>query len=208
MSKPPAALRSRVLLLPRDDIDTDQIIPVPFLGGHDDESMAAGLFRNWRDSDPAFPLNARDAPEKRLLMAGRNFGCGSSREHAVWALKAFGFRAVIARGFADIFYENALSNSLIPLNIRDDQHEALLAILNADPSLVVEVDLEGSRLLVSDGHAVSFEPIHSFRKRMLLRHQDDLTLLLGLRQNCRDYVDSVRCHQDARARLAAGPPTP
>jgi 3-isopropylmalate/(R)-2-methylmalate dehydratase small subunit len=204
VSKPQAALRSRVLLIPRDDIDTDQIIPVPFLGGHDEESMATGLFRNWRDSDPAFPLNAPDAPERRLLLVGRNFGCGSSREHAVWALKAFGFRAVIARGFADIFYENALSNALIPLKLRDDQHQALLARLNAAPSLLVEVDLVNNRLLISDGTAVAFEAIHAFRKRMLLRRQDDLTVLLGLKENCRDYVDSVRCHEEARARLGAG----
>lgn len=208
MLNPQTPLRSRVLLIPRDDIDTDQIIPVPFIDRHDDESMATGLFRNWRDSDPGFALNALDASDRHVLVAGRNFGCGSSREHAVWALKAFGVRAVIARGFADIFYENALSNALLPVNVNDAQHRALLARLDNDPSLLVEVDLENNHLLVSDGSVIAFERFRPFRRSMALRGQDDLTLLMGLKEQCRRYVRSARSHEEIRTRLATDPPAP
>jgi 3-isopropylmalate/(R)-2-methylmalate dehydratase small subunit len=132
--------------LSRDDVDTDQIIPARFLKTTSRAGLGAHLFADWRrDADgrprPEFILNAPAAAGARILVAGRNFGCGSSREHAPWALADFGFRAVVAASFADIFRQNALKNGLLPIVLPEAVHAGLLALVGREPGLVMSVDL-------------------------------------------------------------------
>ncbi len=131
-------LRSRVVVVPANDIDTDQIIPARFLKTTDKAGLGASLFADWRyaaDGTPKadFPLNAPRAPGAQVLLAGENFGCGSSREHAPWALTGFGFRGVVSTSFADIFQNNALKNGLLPVAIDAASHAALLEQLAKAP---------------------------------------------------------------------------
>ena len=141
----------------RDDVDTDQIIPARFLKTTNKSGLGSALFADWRyDSHgvprPEFALNAPDAVGTHILVAGRNFGCGSSREHAVWALGAWGFRVVVARSFADIFRQNALKNGLLPVAVTPELHAALLArARRARPAVVVTIDLEAQRVSLPDG---------------------------------------------------------
>ena len=140
-------LAARTVVVNRDDIDTDQIIPARFLKTTDKSNLAAALFADWRYADGGsaradFPLNAPDAAGAEILVGGRNFGCGSSREHAVWAIAAGGFRAVIAPSFADIFRNNAAKNGLLAVAVEPEVHAAILAARATHASLVVTIDLE------------------------------------------------------------------
>ena len=170
---------SRMVPLPVDNIDTDQIIPARFLKTITKEGLDKQLFNDWRyDADgnpkPDFILNQPRAQGAAILLAGDNFGCGSSREHAPWALTQFGFRAIISTSFADIFKGNALKNSLLPIAVPADVHANLLA---AGPDTEVTVDLAAQHLLLPDGTAVLFD-VDPFAKQCLLEGVDELGYIL------------------------------
>jgi 3-isopropylmalate/(R)-2-methylmalate dehydratase small subunit len=165
-------ITSRAIPLPVDDIDTDQIIPARFLKVTSREGLVA--FADWRAATkPAAVLEKPEMQGRQILIAGRNFGCGSSREHAPWALLGAGFRAVIAASFADIFKNNALKNGLLPIEV----DEATLAKLHAHPDAELEIDLD-AQLLLAPGVAARF-PIEPFAKKCLLEGVDELGYLLS-----------------------------
>jgi 3-isopropylmalate/(R)-2-methylmalate dehydratase small subunit len=175
-------LTARVAVLPVNDIDTDQIIPARFLKTTDKSGLGKSLFADWRyqaDGSPKadFVLNQPGAAGAQVLLAGDNFGCGSSREHAPWALTGFGFRAIVSTSFADIFRSNALKNGLLPVAIDAAAHAALLAALRADPSAQVTVDLASQTLTLPGGQRVAF-PIDAFARTCLLDGVDELGYIL------------------------------
>jgi 3-isopropylmalate/(R)-2-methylmalate dehydratase small subunit len=184
-------IQSRAVLLPHDDIDTDQIIPARFLKVTSRDGLGVHLFQDWRyDAGGApkaeFALNAPGASGSQVLIAGHNFGCGSSREHAPWALCDFGFRAVVAGSFADIFRSNALKNGLLPVALGADQHARLCAARQADPSLVVTVDLE-QQVVGWTGQSPLPFPVDPFARRCLLDGVDELGYLLSLQPEIEAY---------------------
>jgi 3-isopropylmalate/(R)-2-methylmalate dehydratase small subunit len=162
----------------RNDIDTDQIIPARFLKTVNRAGLADQLFNDWR-ADPTFVLNDPAMAGRQILLAGDNFGCGSSREHAPWALTAWGFRAVVSSSFADIFRNNALKNSLLPVAVTPEQLRDLEALVAADPSAELTVDLEAQELRLPDGTSLPFS-VDPFARRMLLAGTDELGYLLSL----------------------------
>lgn len=172
-------LRSRTVVMATTNIDTDQIIPARFLTTTTKEGLGAQLFADWRyDASgapkPDFVLNTPAAQGCQVLVAGRNIGCGSSREHAPWALVDFGFRAVISTEIADIFRNNSLKNGLLPVIVDAATHEWLLA----NPGVVVTLDLETRELGLPDGRKVTF-PVEAFARFCLLNGTDELGYLLG-----------------------------
>jgi 3-isopropylmalate/(R)-2-methylmalate dehydratase small subunit len=173
---------SRVLPMPVDNIDTDQIIPARFLKTISKEGLDKQLFYDWRydaegNPKPDFLLNKPEAKGAEILLAGDNFGCGSSREHAPWALTQFGFRAVVSTSFADIFKSNALKNSLLPIVVPREIHGELFRAVEADPQYTVTVDLAAQKLVLPDGRAVEF-PVDAFSKHCLLEGVDELGYIL------------------------------
>jgi 3-isopropylmalate/(R)-2-methylmalate dehydratase small subunit len=181
-SRPFDAFTSTYVVLPIDNVDTDQIIPARFLKTIERTGLGGAAFYDWRchpDGTPnaAFPLNQPAAVDARVLVTGRNFGCGSSREHAVWALLGAGFRAVVSTAFADIFRGNALGNGLLPIQV-DAAVVERLAVAARDGSRTVSVDLDSQTLIMPDGDAIQF-PIAPFAKHCLLHGIDDLDFLLG-----------------------------
>ena len=173
---------SRVIALPMDNIDTDQIIPARFLKTTDKAGLGPSLFADWRyDAEgrprPDFVLNRPEAQGAQVLLAGDNFGCGSSREHAPWALAGFGFRAVVSTSFADIFRSNALKNGLLPIIVDGGTHRRLLDSLAREPQAEVTVDLAALTLKLPGGAEVSF-PFDGFARDCLLEGVDELGYLL------------------------------
>jgi 3-isopropylmalate/(R)-2-methylmalate dehydratase small subunit len=173
---------STLVALPVDNIDTDQIIPARFLKTISKESLGKLLFYDWRYDAGGKPradfvLNQPHAQEAEILLAGENFGCGSSREHAAWALRQFGFRAVIASSFGEIFRQNALKNALLPVVVSRQIHQELLALAAADAGVKVAVDLAEQVLLLPDGRAIAF-PIDGFSRHCLLEGIDELDYIL------------------------------
>jgi len=169
---------SKTVVFPVDNIDTDQIIPARFLKTISKEGLDQQLFNDWRydangQPKPDFVLNRPEAKGAQVLVAGDNFGCGSSREHAPWALTQFGFRAVISTSFADIFKGNSLKNGLLPIVVPADVHAALIA----SPGAVVKIDLASQTLTLPGGRAVEF-PIDAFSKQCLLDGVDELGYIL------------------------------
>jgi 3-isopropylmalate/(R)-2-methylmalate dehydratase small subunit len=177
-------LTSRAVALPMDDVDTDQIIPARFLKVTDKASLGANLFSDWREK-PDFVLNRPEAEGAQILVAGRNFGCGSSREHAPWAMLGHGFRAVVSSSFADIFRANALKNGLLPVEVDDATHARLLA----EPGTLT-IDLASTTLTLEDGTQVTF-PIDPFAQKCLLEGLDELTYLLS-------HLKAVEAHEARR----------
>jgi len=177
--KPFTNFESRLVPLPNNNIDTDQIIPARFLKTTSKEGLDKQLFCDWRyDSDgnpkPDFILNQPRAKGAEVLLAGDNFGCGSSREHAPWALTQFGFRAVISTSFADIFKQNALKNSLLPIVVSPEVHAELLAL---PPDAKVSIDLVAQKLKLPSGRTVEF-PVDAFSKHCLVNGVDELGYIL------------------------------
>lgn len=175
---------SHVVALPNDDIDTDQIIPGRYLKITDRANLGEALFADWRyDASgaprPEFVLNRAESANARVLIAGNNFGCGSSREHAPWALVSWGFRAVISTAYADIFRSNAIGNALLPIVLEPAAHARLLAQVTADPTAQVAIDLETRSITFPDGEVQNF-PIDSFDRYCLLQGVDRLGFLLDL----------------------------
>ena len=175
-------LTSRVIALSANDVDTDQIIPAQFLKVTDKHGLADALFYHWRYNDDKSPrqdfvLNKHESKGAQILLAGDNFGCGSSREHAPWALTSYGFRAVISTSFADIFRNNSLKNGLIPIIVDEETHKMLFDLVEEVPQMEVAVDLE-SQTLSFPGGTVHF-PIDPFNKTCLLNGVDELGYILG-----------------------------
>jgi 3-isopropylmalate/(R)-2-methylmalate dehydratase small subunit len=184
-------LTSRVIPFPVANIDTDQIIPARFLKATDKAGMGDHLFADWRyDAGgaprPDFVLNRPEFAGAQILLAGDNFGCGSSREHAPWALTAYGFRAVISTSFADIFRNNALKNGLLPVCVDSDTHRTLFDMVEESPALAVTIDLQSQRLSLPGGVEASF-PIDNFSKTCLLKGVDELGYLLGFVEQIAAY---------------------
>jgi 3-isopropylmalate/(R)-2-methylmalate dehydratase small subunit len=168
------AFESKMVVIPRDNIDTDQIIPARFLKTISKIGLGDQLFCDWRyDSDgkpkPDFVLNKPESKARQVLLAGDNFGCGSSREHAPWALTQYGFRAVISTSFADIFKNNSLKNSLLPIVVPPEVHAELLK----NPEAPVKIDLAAQTLTLPSGSKVEF-PVDNFAKHCLLEGIDEL----------------------------------
>ncbi|MFW5708654.1 MAG: 3-isopropylmalate dehydratase small subunit [Chloroflexota bacterium] len=177
--------------MPINDIDTDQIIPARYLKVTDKNGLGSACFADWRyesDGTPKadFVLNQPQHDSAQVLVAGHNFGCGSSREHAPWALMAAGFKAVVSTDFADIFRNNALKNGLLPIIVDEETHRQLISLAEEEPSSLVEVDLESQRLTLPDGRSVHF-PIDGFSKQCLLRGVDQLGYLLDLKNSVIAY---------------------
>jgi len=177
--EPFTLLTSRTLVLPAHDIDTDQIIPARFLTTTTRTGLGRHLFADWRYDERGaaradFVLNRPEAAGCRILVAGRNFGCGSSREHAPWALIDHGFRAVVSTGFADIFRNNALKNGLLPVIV----DESTGAWLISHPGALVTIDVEHTSLTLPTGATVSF-PLEAFARHCLLEGVDELGFLLA-----------------------------
>ena len=177
--KPFTNFESRLVPLPNNNIDTDQIIPARFLKTTSKEGLDKQLFCDWRydnqgNPKPDFILNQPRAKGAEVLLAGDNFGCGSSREHAPWALTQFGFRAVISTSFADIFKQNALKNSLLPIVVSPEVHAELLGL---PPDAKVSVDLVAQKLKLPSGRTVEF-PVDEFSKHCLVNGVDELGYIL------------------------------
>ena len=175
-------LTSRVIALPVNDIDTDQIIPARFLKATDKDGMGNNLFADWRyntDGSPKtdFVLNQPESEGCQILLVGDNFGCGSSREHAPWALTGYGFSAVISTSFADIFCNNALKNGLLPILMDKKTHQMLFDLVEGAPRTELTVEL-ASQTLSFPGGSISF-PIDPFNKTCLLNGVDELGYIMG-----------------------------
>ncbi len=169
---------SKMVQMPIDNIDTDQIIPARFLKTISKDGLGDQLFNDWRydaagKPKPDFILNQAQAKTRQVLLAGDNFGCGSSREHAPWALTQYGFRAVISTSFADIFKQNSLKNSLLPIVVSRDVHAKLFQA----PEGTVKIDLTSRSLTLPDGTAVEFE-VDNFARHCLLEGVDELGYIL------------------------------
>jgi 3-isopropylmalate/(R)-2-methylmalate dehydratase small subunit len=179
--EPIRTIRSRFVLLPVDDADTDQIIPARFLKTTSRAGLGAHLFADRRGPD--FPLDRPEARGAHILVAGRNFGCGSSREHAPWALSDAGFRAIIALGIADIFRANAIKNGIVPIVV----DEAFHARLTASPGAEVIIDLDMLLVTIENGPSVSFS-LDPFARHCLMAGVDELGLLLA-------QIDSIAAYE-------------
>lgn len=183
-------LTSRVMPLPVNDIDTDQIIPAQFLKVTDKNGLADVLFFHWRFNDDGSPkqdfvINKSEYKGAQILLAGDNFGCGSSREHAPWALVAHGFRAVISTSFADIFRSNSLKNGLIPVIVDQATHKMLFDLIEEVPNAELTVDLEAQTLTFPHGSATF--PIDPFNKACLLNGVDELGYIMGFEEQIAEF---------------------
>ena len=185
------SLTSHVVVLPINDVDTDQIIPARFLKATDKAGLGANLFADWRytaDGSPKqdFVLNQPRSHDAAILLAGDNFGCGSSREHAPWALIGFGFRAVISTSFADIFRNNALKNGLLPIVVDAPTHRALFDLIAEVPDAQLSIDLAAQTITLPSGQTATF-PIDGFSKTCLLNGVDELGYLMGFEKEIAAY---------------------
>ncbi len=179
--EPISTFSGTCVALPIANIDTDQIIPARFLKATDKQGMGDNLFADWRydaqgQPKPDFPLNRPEAEGAQILVAGHNFGCGSSREHAPWALQGYGFKAVISTYFADIFRNNALKVGLLPVVVDDETYHQLVSMAEEDPQTAVTIDLAAQQVRLPDGQAIRF-PIDAFAKYCLLNGVDQLGFL-------------------------------
>ena len=183
MPEPIQTFRSKMIPIPTPNVDTDQIIPARYLKVTDKHQLGQYLFSDWRYRDgepiPDFILNRPEMRGRAVLLAGDNFGCGSSREHAPWALTDYGLKAIISTSFADIFRNNALKNGLLPVVVGSEVYNSLVAALDANPDAEVIVDLEEESLVLPDGQIVHFQ-IDPFARACLLQGVDELGYLLNL----------------------------
>ena len=179
-------LTSTAVPLPIENIDTDQIIPARFLKATTREGFGENLFRDWRydkNGEPKaeFVMNS-PIYGGEILVAGKNFGCGSSREHAAWAIDGAGFRAVVSSFFADIFRNNALNNGLLPVTVSEQMLEAIFAAVNTNPKAELKIDLPAQTIeIVGTEHKESFE-IAPYKKQCLVNGYDDVDFLVSIRE--------------------------
>lgn len=182
-------LKSTAVPLPIENIDTDQIIPARFLKVTTREGFGENVFRDWRydaEGNPKdFVLNDQTYSGK-ILVAGKNFGCGSSREHAAWAIADSGFRVVISSFFADIFKNNALNNALLPVQVSDAFLKKIFETIHKNHRTVITVDLENQKVVLDDGSSESFE-INAYKKTCLINGYDDIDYLLNLRNEIKQF---------------------
>ena len=181
---------SSTTVLPIDDVDTDQIIPARYLTTTERAGIGKALFADWRfdkngNEIADFPLNQPGAAERKILVAGRNFGCGSSREHAPWSLHDFGIRAVISTEIADIFRNNSLKNGLVPVIVDKETHQWLLA----NPGAEVTVDVEACEIRLPDGKAVAF-PIDGFARHCILEGIDQTGYLMQQQDKITEFENN------------------
>jgi 3-isopropylmalate/(R)-2-methylmalate dehydratase small subunit len=189
--EPIKTFSGKTVALPINDIDTDQIIPARYLKVTDKAGLGAACFSDWRyNADgtpkPEFVLNQPEHQGAQVLIGGHNFGCGSSREHAPWALVGAGFKAVISTDFADIFRSNSLKNGLLPIIVDEETHRQLISLAEEDPTMAVTVNLETQTLTLPDGRGVKF-PIDGFSKHCLLNGVDQLGFLIGMDEKIVQY---------------------
>ncbi len=189
--KPLRRVEGSIAPLDRVDVDTDQIIPKQFLKRIERTGYGEMLFRDWRfrdegELDPEFVLNEEAYRSAPILVAGRNFGCGSSREHAAWALTDFGFRTVIAPSFADIFRMNAFQNGLLPVSLSEEEVRHLIETALESPGYSAVVDLKACLVTAEDGFEARFE-VDPFRRRCLLDGTDDIDLILRHENRILEY---------------------
>jgi 3-isopropylmalate/(R)-2-methylmalate dehydratase small subunit len=175
---PVRVIAGRALPLARSDVDTDQIIPAEWLKRVERTGFGAGLFSSWREADRGFVLNRPEHAGATILVAGPNFGTGSSREHAVWALTDYGFRAVVSPRFGDIFRNNATKAGLLPVVVDPEVGEALLREIEADPDLEVTIDVERRTLSAPAAGIEAAFPLDDFTRYRLLEGLDDIGLTL------------------------------
>lgn len=183
---------STAVPMPIEDIDTDQIIPARFLKATSRDGFGDNLFRDWRyvqgnEPKPDFVLNDSTYTGE-ILVAGKNFGCGSSREHAAWALYDYGFKVVVSSFFADIFKGNALNNGLLPVQVSEAFLKELLTAIKANPSIEITVDLP-AQTISFDGKSESFE-VNSYKKECLLNGYDDIDFLVSIKDEIEEYEAS------------------
>jgi len=203
--KPFSRISGVPIPLPLDNVDTDQIVPASFLKGLDREGLTQGLFYGWRfledgSPDPHFVLHQPRYEGNEILLVGENFGCGSSREHAPWALQAWGLRVILGRGFADIFRGNAHRNGLLTVTLSPKKHDGLLSQVRADPGAVVAVDLVSQTVTFPDGTSESFE-VDAFSRHCMLNGLDSLGHLL-------EHLPAIQAFESGRPKWAtinAGP---
>ncbi|MBC8503585.1 MAG: 3-isopropylmalate dehydratase small subunit [Chloroflexi bacterium] len=193
--KPFTTLTSKLIPLPHRNIDTDQIIPARYLKVTDKAGLAEGLFHDWRydaqgTANPNFVLNQPQFQGASILLAGDNFGCGSSREHAPWALVGWGIRAVISTSFADIFRNNALKNGLLPVIVDEGTLQSLFDLTEESPQAEVTIELKTRSLRLPDGSMVEF-PIDAFAHKCLLEGVDQLGYI-------RSFEDQIAAYEFAR----------
>ena len=196
---------SRIIPLPAQNVDTDQIVPARYLKVTDKAGLGEALFRDWRyEADgslknPAFVLDKPEMAGRQILLAGDNFGCGSSREHAPWALVALGVRAVITTSCADIFRGNALKNGLLPINVSPERLTQLFEMTAADADIELTIDLESQVVHLPGDEDLPFD-VDPFAKLMLLRGTDELGYLLGRA----DAIDAWEAAHAARVDTRVG----
>jgi 3-isopropylmalate/(R)-2-methylmalate dehydratase small subunit len=184
MGEPFTMFASKVVPIAAENVDTDQIVPARYLKVTDKAGLAEALFRDWRFEedgslkDPPFILDRPGMAGRKILLVGDNFGAGSSREHAPWALTAWGVRAILSTSYADIFRSNSLKNGVLPIVVDAATHARLVALLQADPDATLTVDLAEGGILLPDGSTIDFE-IDPFAKQMLLAGTDELGYLLS-----------------------------
>jgi 3-isopropylmalate/(R)-2-methylmalate dehydratase small subunit len=183
-------LKSTAVPIAIENIDTDQIIPARFLKATTREGFGENLFRDWRynsDGTPKadFPLNNPKYTGK-ILVAGKNFGCGSSREHAAWAIFDAGFRVVISSFFADIFKGNALNNALLPVQVSDSFLKKILDAVEKNPATSLTVDLQKQEVSLEDGLKESFD-INAYKKTCLMNGYDDIDYLISMRDEIKQF---------------------
>ena len=184
MSQPYTMFTSKVVPLDAENVDTDQIVPARYLKVTDKNGLAEALFRDWRFNedgtlkDPPFILDQPGMGGRQIMLVGDNFGAGSSREHAPWALTAWGVRAIISTGFADIFRSNSLKNGVLPIVVPPEVHQRLWEIVRQDPDAPLTIDLAEEGVLLPDGTTIDFT-IDPFSKRMMLAGTDELGYLLS-----------------------------
>ncbi|HEY5748368.1 MAG TPA: 3-isopropylmalate dehydratase small subunit [Chryseolinea sp.] len=183
-------LKTSAVPLPIENIDTDQIIPARFLKATTREGFGENLFRDWRynsDNTPKADFILNDGTYTgKILVAGKNFGCGSSREHAAWSIYDYGFRVVISSFFADIFKNNALNNALLPVQVSDEFLKKIFANIEKNPSTAITVDLPQQKVTLEDGSSESFD-INAYKKTCLANGYDDIDYLLSLRDEIRHF---------------------
>lgn len=184
MAQPYRVFRSGIIPLPMENVDTDQIVPARYLKVTDKNGLAEALFRDYRFNEdgslkePHFILDRPEMQGRQVLLAGDNFGAGSSREHAPWALTSWGIRAIISTSFADIFNNNSLKNGLLPIRVDPATHRRLFEMVERDPAAQLTIDLSEQGILLPDGSTIGFD-VDPFAKLMLLAGTDELGYLLG-----------------------------
>ncbi|MBZ0278405.1 MAG: 3-isopropylmalate dehydratase small subunit [Anaerolineae bacterium] len=192
--EPIRTFNGRIVALPINDTDTDQIIPARFLKVTDKAGLGAACFSDWRynadgSPKPDFVLNQPVYQGAEILIGGHNFGCGSSREHAPWALMGAGFKAIVSTYFADIFKNNALKNGLLPIVVDEETHQQLISLAQEDPESALTVDLAAQMITLPDGRAVKF-PIDGFARHCLLNGVDQLGFILEMDEHINAYETS------------------